>query len=99
MTTPFFEKKGDVDKSTLYSIGKPFQKVHADIADLRFLAKSAVDPKCALLAGDLFTSKIDVYPMKNRKLLAKKLKLFYDEIDPKRNRKKTLQTDPEFKCN
>ena len=57
LTTPFFEKKGDVDKSTLYSIGKPFQKVHADIADLRFLAKSAVDPKYALFAVDLFTSK------------------------------------------
>ena len=42
---PFFEKKGDIDRSTLYSIGSPFQRVHADIADLRFLAKSAVDPK------------------------------------------------------
>ena len=58
LTTPFFEKKGDIDRSTLYSIGKPFQKIHADIADLRFLAKSAVDPKYALLAVDLFTSKV-----------------------------------------
>ena len=99
MTTPFFEKRGDVDRSTLYSIGKPFQKVHTDIADLRFLAKSAVDPKYALLAVDLFTSKIYVYPMKSRKLLAKKLKLFYDEIDPKRNGKMTLQSDLEFNQN
>ena len=68
-TTPFFEKKSDIDRSTLYSVGKPFQKVHEDIADLRFLAKSAVDPKYALLAVDLFTSKIYVYPMKSRKLL------------------------------
>ena len=37
--------------------------------------------------------------MKSRKLLAKKLKLFYDEIEPKRNRKMTLQTDLEFKQN
>ena len=99
LTTPFFEKKGDIDRSTLYSIGKPFQKVHADIADLRFLGKSAVDPKYALLAVDLFTSKIYVYPMKSRKLLAKKLKLFYDEIEPKRNGKMILQTDLEFKQN
>ena len=93
------KKKGDINRSTLYSIGKPFQKVHADIADLRFLAKSAVDPKYALLAVDLFTSKIYVYPMKSRKLLAKKLKLLYDEIEPKRNGKMTLQTDLEFKQN
>ena len=99
LRTPFFEKKGDIDRSTLYSIGRPFQRVHADIADLRFFAKSAVDPKYALLAVDLFTSKTYVYPMKSRKLLAKKLKLFYDEIEPKRNGKMSLQTDLEFKQN
>ena len=37
--------------------------------------------------------------MKTRKLLAKKLKLFYDEIEPKRNGKMSLQTDLEFKQN
>ena len=99
LKTPFFEKKGDIDRSTLYSIGRPFQRVHADIADLRFFAKSARDPKYALLAVDLFTSKTYVYPMKSRKLLAKKLKLFYDEIEPKRNGKMSLQTDLEFKQN
>ena len=99
LRSPFFEKKGDIDRSTLYSIGRPFQRVHADIADLRFLAKSAVDPKYALLAVDLFTSKVYVYPMKSRKLLAKNLKLFYDEIEPKRDGKMTLQTDLEFKQN
>ena len=72
---------------------------HADIADLRFLAKSAVDPKYALLIVDLFTSKVYVYPMKNRSLLAKKLKLFYDEIDQKRSGKMRLQTDLEFNQN
>ena len=99
LRTPFFEKKGDIDRSTLYSIGRPFQKVHADIADLRFFAKSAVDPKYGLLVVDLFTSKTYVYPMKTRKLLAKKLKLFYDEIEPKRNGKMSIQTDLEFKQN
>ena len=99
LKTPFYEKRGDIDRTTLYSIEKPFQKVHADIADLRFFAKSAVDPKYALLAVDLFTSKAYVYPMKNRSLLAKKLKLFYDEIEPKRDGKMYLQTDLEFKQN
>ena len=93
------KKKADIDRSTLYTISKPFEKVHADIADLRFLAKSAVDPKYALLAVDLFTSKIYVYPMKKRHLLAKKLKLFYDDIDKKRDGKMKLQTDLEFNQN
>ena len=96
LSTPFYDRKSDIDSSTLYSIQKPFQKVQADIADLRFFAKSAVDPKYALLCVDLFISKIYVYPMKNRTLLAKKLKLFYDEIQPKREGKMYLQTDLEF---
>ena len=99
LTTPFYKKRTDIDRTTLYSIEKPFQRVHADIADLRFFAKSAVDPKYALLCVDLFTSKIYVYPMKNRSLLAKKLRLFYEEIEPKRNEKMYLQTDLEFKQN
>ena len=99
LKTPFVEKKGDIDRSTLYSVEKPFKRVHIDIADLRFFAKSAADPKYALLAVDLFTSKTYVYPMKSRKLLARKLQLFYDEIEPKRDGKMTLQTDLEFKQN
>ena len=99
LKTSFVEKKGDIDRSTLYSVEKPFKRVHADIADLRFFAKSAVDPKYALLAVDLFTSKTYVYPMKSRKLLARKLQLFYNEIEPKRDGKMTLQTDLEFKQN
>ena len=99
LKTPFVEKKGDIDRSTLYSVEKSFKRVHADIADLRFFAKSAVDPKYALLAVDLFTSKTYIYPMKSRKLLARKLRLFYDEIEPKRDGKMTLQTDLEFKQN
>ena len=99
LRTPFIEKNNDIDRSTLYSIEKPFKKIHADIADLRFFAKSAVDPKYALVVADLFTSKTYVYPMKNRKLLSKKLKTFYDEIETKRDGKMTLQTDLEFKQN
>ena len=73
--------------------------VHGDIADTRFLAKFAVDPKHCLLLVDLFTSKIYVYPMKNRGLLAKKLRLFYEDIQNKRTGKLRLQTDLEFKQN
>ena len=73
--------------------------VHGDIADTRFLAKSAVDPKYCLLLVDLFTSKSYVYPMKNRRLLAKKLCLFYEDIQNKRTGKLRLQTDLEFKQN
>ena len=68
------KKKNDVDHSTLYSISKPFNLVHGDIANTRFLAKSAVNPKYCLLLVDLFTSKIYVFPMKNRSLLSKKIK-------------------------
>ena len=99
LVTPFFSQKSNVDHSTLYSISKPFDLVHGDIADTRFLAKSAVDPKYCLLLVDLFTSKIYVYPMNNRSLLAKKLRLFYEDIKRKRTGKMRLQTDLEFKQN
>ena len=63
--------------SALYSIKTPFELVHADVADIRFFSKSAVDPKYFLLAVDLSTSKTSVYPMKSRNLLSRKLGLFY----------------------
>ena len=99
ITTPFYESKSNVDHSTLFSISKPFELLHGDIADTRFLARSAVDPKYCLLMVDLFTSKVYIYPMKNRSLLAKKLKLFYDDIQNKRTGLMRLQTDLEFKQN
>ena len=52
LTTPFMEKKKDVDCSALYSFKGPFELLHADIADLRYLAKSAVDPKYCLSIVD-----------------------------------------------
>ena len=73
VVTPFISSKSNVDHSTLYSIDKPFELLHVDIADTRFLAKSAVDPKYCLLLVGLFTSKVYVYPMKNRSLLLKKI--------------------------
>ena len=77
------------------------QFFHADVAYLQFLAKSAVDPKYALVCVDLFTSKIYVYTMKARRNLPNKLELFYKEIQKKRpnNEKMRLQTDQEFQQN
>ena len=99
LVPPFVNKRSNIDRSTLYSISKPFESINADITDLRFLAKSAVDPKYCLLVVDLFSSKIYVYPMKSRSLLAKKLKLFYNDIKKKRTAKMCLQTDLEFNQN
>ena len=58
LATAFIEKRSNIDRSTLYSFSKPFEALQADIVDIRFLAKSAVDQKCCLLFIDLFTSKI-----------------------------------------
>ena len=99
ITMPFYDFKSNVDHSTLFSISKPFELLHGDIADTRFLARSAVDPKYCLLLVDLFTSKVYIYPMKNRSLLARKLKIFYEDINNKRTGQMRLQTDLEFKQN
>ena len=99
VVTPYVGNRSDIDRSILYSFSKPFEVVQVDIADIRFLAKSAVDPKYCLLFIDLFTSKIYVYPMKNRSLLAKKVELFYKNIRNKRTWKICLQTDKEFNQN
>ena len=94
---PFVDKKKDIDRSTLYSFSKPFEILHADIADIRFFAKSAADPHYCLLFVDLFTEKIYIYPMKKRDLLKKKMELFYEKISNKRsNETMRLQTDLEF---
>ena len=86
--TPFLTQKNDVEHSALYSIGKPFDLVHGDIADTKLLAKSAVDPKYCLLLVDLFTSKIYIFPIKNRSLLSKKLKSFDEEKKQKKTQEK-----------
>ena len=99
--TPFVEQRKDIDRSTFFSINSPFDLLHADIADIRFLAKSAVDPHYCLVIVDLFTHKVYTYPMKMRHLLRKKMEDFYNDILPKRTDNKTmrLQTDLEFQQN
>ena len=65
LNTPFVENKEDVDHSKLYSFKDPFEALQADIADIRYLGKSAVDPKYCLLFVDLLTSVIYTYPIRN----------------------------------
>ena len=84
ITFDFVEKR-DRDRSTLYSVDRPFQLIHADIADLRFLNKSVTHPKYCLLAVDVFSSKVYIYPM-----LTKRLKMFYEDIQPKKKQTKCI---------
>ena len=100
--TPFVEQNKDIDRSSsLYSINGPMQFFHADLAYLQFFAKSAVDPKYALVCVDLFSSKIYVYTMRKKSNLVQKMELFYKEIERQRNQKEKmrLQVDLEFQQN
>ena len=100
--TPFIEQKKDIDRSSsLYTINGPMLFFHADLAYLQFFAKSAVDPKYALVYVDLFSSKIYVYTMRKKSNLAQKIEFFYKEIEQKCNQKEKmrLQADLEFQQN
>ena len=102
LTTPFILRKGNVDRSTLYSFKGPFEALQADIADIRFLAKPAVNPHYCLLFVDLFTNMTHTYPMKKRKQLANKTAEFYEDIESQhsnQSQKMRLQTDLEFQQN
>ena len=102
LTTPFILRKGNVDRSTLYSFKGPFEALQADIADIWFLAKSAVSPHYCLLFVDLFTNMTHTYPMKKRKQLANKIAEFYEDIESQhsnQSQKMRLQTVLEFQQN
>ena len=72
----FVEQRTNTDRSST-----------CDIANVKFLAKSAVDPNYCLLFPDLFTSNTYTYPMKNRSLLNNKISLIYKEIFKKKRKK------------
>ena len=72
----FVEKKDNIGRSTFYSFDSSFQFLHADVRNLEFLRKSAIDPKYFLLFVNLFTSKVYVYPMKSKKSIAAKMEIF-----------------------
>ena len=90
--TLFVEQKKDIDRSSLlYTINGPMQFFHADLAYLQLFAKSAVDPKYALVCVDLFSSKIYVSTMRKKSNLVQKMELFYKEIEQKRNQKEKMR--------
>ena len=79
--------KREIDRSTLYRFDGSFQLILADVGNLEFLGKSATIPGYVLLAVDLFSSKVYVYPMRSRKQILQKVKLFYDETKLKEVKK------------
>lgn len=82
--TTFVEKKGDLDRLTLYNFDGPFQLLYADIENLEFLGKSTADPKYCHLFIDLFTSKVYVYIMNLGNPLRAKRKFFTGKLKRKK---------------
>ena len=67
------------------------------MGNLEFLGKSGTIPQYALVIVDLYLSKVYVYPMRSRKQILQKVKLFYDEVRSKRkNKRMRLQVDNKF---
>ena len=62
-----YVEKREVDRSALYSFDGPLQLVHMDVGNLEILGKSATTPRNVLVAVDLYSFKIYVYPMRSRK--------------------------------
>ena len=90
-------EKREIDRSTLYSSGGPFQLLHANIENLEYLGKDATFPQYVLVTLDLFSSKICTHSMKFRKQILQKLNLFYNDVGHKRKgRRIRLQVDNEF---
>ena len=75
-----YVEKREIARSTMYSFDGLLQLIHADVANLEFLGKSASTPRYVLLVFDLYSSKICVYPMRSRKPILQKMKQFYDEV-------------------
>ena len=50
--------------------------MHDNVANLEFLGKSEANPKYCLLFVNLFSSKVCTYPMKIRKLVPRKMKVY-----------------------
>ena len=72
-----------IDRSTLYSFDWPFQLIHVDVANLKFLGKLATIPRYALLIVDLYSSEVYVYPMRSKKTNIATVKNVYEEINNK----------------
>lgn len=103
------QNKKSIDHSGLFIIQSSFDLLHADIANIKLLTKSAVDPIYFLIFIDLFISKTYTYLalklilklILKKSILAKKMEEFYDDINETRylNKMMRLQTDLEFQQN
>ena len=71
-------EKRETDTSTLYSFDGPFQLLHADVGNLEFLGMNATIPQYVLMVADLYSLKVYVYPMRSKKPILQKVKLFYE---------------------
>ena len=56
-TKAYYVEKREIDRSTLYSFDGPFQLLHADAGNLKFLGKNATFPQYVLVIVDLFSLK------------------------------------------
>ena len=91
-----FVGKRDIDTSTLYCFDGPFQLIHADVGNVEFLGKNATIPRYVQVVVSLYSSKVYIYPMRSRKQISQKMRLFYDEVRSKRkNKRMKLQVDIE----
>ena len=80
INTPFVQEQSSVQRGDmLHTIDGPMQLIHADVADLKFIGKSAVVPKYSLVCIDMFTSKSYTYGMKNTSQLEDKLEKILSE--------------------
>ena len=94
--TSFIEQE-NIDSSKFFSIKAPFELIHADIADINFLAKPSVTPVYCLLFVDLFTSKVYTYPMKKRSLLKNKSEIFLQRNIVKKRYEKNFGNTNRFR--
>ena len=94
--TSFIEQE-NIDSSKFFSIKAPFELIHADIADINFLAKPSVTPVYCLLFVDLFTSKVYTYPMKKRSLLKNKSEIFLQRNVVKKRYEKNFANTNRFR--
>ena len=92
-----YSEKREIDRSTLRSFDGPFQIVHADIASLEFLRKSATVSKYALLIVDLSHQRFMFIQCVLENNCLKHLKKLYDEVQEKEKKKNMrLQVENEF---
>ena len=80
-----YNKKNIDQFSNLYNFEGSFKLLHANIAYIRFVAKSEVFPKHGLLLVHFFPLKIHMYLIKNRGPLSRKLAFLYEDISEQKN--------------